>query len=236
MNSWKAMRCAVLVAVFALALAPMSAEACVNAWNMTATRGDGQVTLAWGELPEGHSAKIVRSIYGWPSDPTFGDAEQMGCWVNEPDAVVYRGAERSFVDTGVVNGRTYWYTLFVRNDANGEYLYDKSEVVITPGPVDTISTPKLGTSYVREDYRFKLVAGISNKHTVNTKMVVVMSRKVGTKWVWAKTVTRTLPEGVTYFSTVTSAPTTGSYRVVVKHVGLGERVAVSPAKYFTSHR
>ena len=237
MKSWKGIRVAVVTAVLVLTLAPLSANACVNSWGMTATPGDGQVALAWGELPAGHSAKIVRSIYGWPSNPAFGDAENLSqCWVSEPDVVVYRGTERSVVDTGVVNGRTYWYTLYVRDDATGQYLEDKSEVVSTPGPGDVISTPKFGTSYVREDVRFKLYAGISTKHTVDTKMQVVMQKKVGNKWVWARAAIYTQREGTTWFSTYIAAPTTGSYRVIIKHIGVGEKVAFSPARYFTSHR
>lgn len=236
MRMWTWMRVMALVTVLALALAPGTAGACVNAWQMTAKPGDGQVALAWSELPANHSAKIVRSIYGWPGDPSFGDSSTVaGCWTSEPDVVVYRGTERSVVDTTVTNGRTYWYTLFVRDDVTGQYLWDKSEVVATPGS-ETVSAPHVGTSYVRAGYRFRLYAGLSNKHTVDTKTVVVMSRKVDGRWVWARQATYTQREGTTWFSTAVAAPTTGAYRVVIKHVGIGERVVASPPKYFTSHR
>jgi hypothetical protein len=237
MNRWKGIRAAVLVAVLALALTPLTADACVNSWEMKATPGDGQVTLEWGELPAGHSAKIVRSIYGWPGDPTFADDPNVSnCWANEPDVVVYRGTERSVVDTGVINGRTYWYTLFVRDDATGEYLYDKSEVVATPGPVDVMSTPKVGVSSVHEDAKFKVYAGISNKHTVDTRMQVILQKKVSGKWTWVRSSTVTLREGNTWIATYTLAPTTGYYRVVFKHVGVGETPVLSPYRYFTSYR
>jgi hypothetical protein len=236
MRTWKGIRVVVLAAILAIALTPLTADACVNSWGMTATPGDGQVALAWGELPAGHSAKVVRSIYGWPGDPNFGDQANVSqCWVNEPDVVVYRGTERSVVDTTVVNGRTYWYTLFVRNDATGEYIWEKSEVVATPGSGDVISTPKVGTSAVREHVRFKVNAGISNKHTVNTKMQLILQKKVAGRWAWVRGTTYTQREGSTWFTGYTTAPTTGYYRVIVKHIGVGESPTSSPARYFRSH-
>ncbi len=250
MGKWKGVTCAVLVAALALALAPASASACVNEWGMTATRGDGQVSLAWGELPAGHSAKVVRSIYGWPSNPAFGDepsgaavggaafgaAQRVaGCYVSEPDVVVYRGTERSVVDTTVVNGRTYWYTVFVRDDATGAYLEKKSEVVATPGTVDTVTTPSLGTSYVRQGYRFKVYAKVS-RHTVDTKTQVVLQKKVGTSWKYVRSATYVQREGTSSFAAYVTAPSAGSHRVIVRNFGVAEPVAISRPRGFWSHR
>ena len=236
MRRWKGIRAAVLVAVLVLTLTPLTADACVNSWGMTAVRGDGQVALAWDQLPEGHSAKVIRSIYGWPSDPTFGDtADGARCWVNEPDTVVYRGTDGSVVDTTVVNGRTYWYTLFVRNDATGEYLAEKSEVVATPGTLDTVARPKLGTTYVRKGYRFKVMATVT-KHTCDTKTQWVLEKKVGTSWVYARSATYTQREGTTYFAAYVTAPTTGPYRVRVRQYGVGEPRVSSAGQGFWSHR
>jgi hypothetical protein len=236
MARWKGIRAVVLAAILALTLAPLPADACVNSWEMTATRGDGQVTLAWGELPAGHSAKVVRSIYGWPSKPTFGDDTNVaGCWVSEPNVVVYRGTDRSVVDTTVVNGRTYWYTLFVRNDATGEYLYEKSEVVATPGPLDTVARPKVGTSYVRRGYRFKVTTAVT-RHTCDTKTQWVLEKKVGTSWVYVRSATYTQREGTTSFSAYVTAPTTGPYRVRIRQYGVGEPRVSSSGTGFWSHR
>jgi hypothetical protein len=235
MRTWKVIRAAVLVAVLAMTLAPLSADACENSWGMTATRGDGQVALAWGELPAGHSAKVIRSIYGWPSDPTLGDDPNVAqCWVSEPDAVVYRGTDRSVVDTTAVNGRTYWYTLFVRDDATGQYVAEKSEVVATPGALDKVSTPVLGTSDVRKGSYVRVTAVVSVKHTTATKTRTMLYKKVGTSWTLVNTTVKTLRDGSRYSAAYVKPTSAGYYRVIVRHVGLGEPGANSWAKHFVA--
>lgn len=62
---------------------------------------DGQIGLSWTSPPELDFAgvRILRSTSGPPSNPGDGD-------------LVYEGADEEYVDTGLTNGTTYYYTAF----------------------------------------------------------------------------------------------------------------------------
>lgn len=90
---------------------------------LTATPGDGQVTLGWTVPPESDFAgvRIVRREDGFPTGPFDG-------------TVVYDGAGTSFVDTDVTNGITYYYGAYAY-DANGNYA---SGALASAQPFDSL--------------------------------------------------------------------------------------------------
>lgn len=254
MNSSKGVfRLALAGAVLlALALAPVSANACENNWGLVGTPGDAQVSLAWNALPANSTAKIVRTTHWWVQDGTTGDTDDGSGDATEAasDAhvsrcdfdhnnlpvVVYVGADQSFVDTGVVNGQTYYYTLFVKDTTTGEYVDGVSEINVTPNAApDTLTTPSLSTGYVKKAVGFSASSKVSTKHTTVTHAQLVLYKKVGGKWTYTKSATKTMAAGVQVFKGSIAAPSSGSYKLVVKHIGVGEATVASPARFFYSH-
>lgn len=79
---------------------PLEETAPANVSNLTATPHEKDIGLKW-QNPRGHfdSIRVVRSDKFFPRDPLEGQ-------------VVYEGDRSSFVDTDVVQGTTYFYTLF----------------------------------------------------------------------------------------------------------------------------
>ena len=232
MSGWRRMGLAVLVAALAL-VGPVAAWGCVNNWGMTATAGNGSVTLAWGVLPEGSTAKVIRSTAGWPSDPTFGDPAPAMMVAEEK--VVYEGKERSFVDTGLENGKAYWYTLFVRDDLTGAYSDKISEVISTPGEKISISTPTCSTSYVKKAVPFATAVKLTDTHACDTTARVILYKKVDGKWRYAKSGTRPLAKSATTFKAYVTAPSSGSYKMVITHDDAEHLAACSPPRFFYSH-
>lgn len=220
-----------------------------NPWHLVATPGDSQVSLSWDSLPPTDTVKIVRWTEYWVDDSATGDGDSSGsarvssvrsaCFdpdPNEEPVVVFNAAgQSSFVDTGVVNGQTYFYTMFVHDDSTGEYLDGAGHVNATPGPADTVSPPALSSSYVRRGVRFSASARVSTEHTTDTKARLVLSRKTSTGWVYAASSTRVMPADTTYFKGTIAPPTRGSYKLVVQHIGVGEATASSSPKFFYSH-
>lgn len=78
-----------------------------NVFGFTATPGNAQNTLSWTNPPEPDFAYVMirARTDGFPSDPTDG-------------RFVYQGPGNGFVDGGLTNGTTYYYTNFAF-DASG---------------------------------------------------------------------------------------------------------------------
>lgn len=266
MNRWTAVRVAAIGALVLALFAPGSAAlACdQNEWGLKAQPGDAQVTLTWNALPENATAKLVRWERWFPEDSAIGDSEETSdnagsgdatdgaqaligvasvirpaCWESEdstPPVVVYQGSDASFVDTGVVNGVTYYYTLFVQDSSTGEYYEEASRAIATPGPADTVTTPTVSVAKVRHGHAFGVGARVSAAHTIATKAQILLYRKAAHgRWQLVRSKTTALGAGATVVKGAIATPTKGSYKVVVKHVGIGESSAASPPRYFWSH-
>jgi hypothetical protein len=79
------------------------------AQNLTAHAGNGQVTLSWS-VPA-NKVVLVRQTGHSPTSANDG-------------VQVYRGNQTPFVDTGLTNGRTYFYKLFTYTvSSNGTIVY-----------------------------------------------------------------------------------------------------------------
>jgi hypothetical protein len=80
-----------------------------NVINFTAVPGDSEITLTWQNpiRPDFKAVKIMRSNDFYPSDPFSG-------------VQVYSGSGDYFLDTGLTNGLTYYYTAFA-TDFAGNY-------------------------------------------------------------------------------------------------------------------
>ena len=89
---------------------------------ITATGEDSQITLAWNDPNQISFVRtmIVRNANGYPTSPTDGQ-------------VVYEGNAETFTDTGLVNGTTYYYAL---------YVYDRAKHYSLP--VRVALAPKAG--------------------------------------------------------------------------------------------
>lgn len=76
---------------------------------ITAAAADSQIIFLWRNPSTGNFAgtTIVRKADGYPSSPTDGE-------------VIYSGNSRTFTDTNLVNGTTYYYSLYSKNAA-GQY-------------------------------------------------------------------------------------------------------------------
>jgi len=72
-----------------------------NISNFEAIAGDGQITLKWQNPadPDFKAVRIMRGEGFYPQDPEQGK-------------LVYDDKETSFVDTGLINGKRYYYTAF----------------------------------------------------------------------------------------------------------------------------
>jgi hypothetical protein len=88
---------------------PFDAVAPSPVSNFTVTAGDSQNALSWTNSadPDFADVRIQRSTTGFPPTPTSGTN-------------IYVGAGQSFNDTGLTNGVTYYYSIFVR-DTSGNY-------------------------------------------------------------------------------------------------------------------
>jgi len=72
-----------------------------NISNFEAVAGDGQISLKWRNPIESdfQAVRIMRSEDFYPQDPEQGK-------------LVYDSRETSFIDTGLINGKRYYYTAF----------------------------------------------------------------------------------------------------------------------------
>lgn len=100
--------------------------------NLSATADDGQITLAWTN-PEPDSFEqvlIYRSTAGWVAQPV----EQP----NSEYALIYQGAGTGYVDSGVDNLRTYYYSVFTQSHCSGLLCFS------TASTLDTYAYPRTG--------------------------------------------------------------------------------------------
>ncbi|MBN1584822.1 fibronectin type III domain-containing protein [Candidatus Uhrbacteria bacterium] len=76
-----------------------------NPSGLSAVSGDAQVQLSWTNPTDAdfQGVILVRSVTAYPANPTDGTE-------------AYRGTGQSFLDSTVVNGLTYFYTLFSFDD------------------------------------------------------------------------------------------------------------------------
>jgi|GEM_PF-613767 len=104
--------------------------------NLIATPGDTIVNLAWTHPPEPDFAgvRLIRKLGGFPTGPYDG-------------TLVYDGLDLTTIDTGLVNGVTYYYGAYAY-DFNGNFasgaLDDAMPFgVLPPTPTSTTTTPPL---------------------------------------------------------------------------------------------
>jgi hypothetical protein len=98
--------------------------------NFTAQAGNGQVTLGWS-LPSGADGVVIaRRTDQAPASPTDG-------------VQVYQGTQTQFIDSGLVNGQTYYYKAFTYSTAGGTTLY--SDASVSPGTTATPTAPVTAT-------------------------------------------------------------------------------------------
>ncbi len=106
-----------------------------NVSNLTAVYGAGRVTLSWQNpsFPLFAGVVVVKSDHGIPISPTDGE-------------LIYEGSAQSLPDPDVVAGRTYFYTVFVKNTI-GNYSSGALTFASIPVPLPTgTSTPPGGTT------------------------------------------------------------------------------------------
>ncbi len=87
--------------------------------NFTVTAGDAQNALAWSNplISDFSQVRVQRSATGFPANPGEG-------------TTIYSGTAQNYLDTGLVNGTTYYYSIFAR-DTSGNFS----------GPAQASGTP-----------------------------------------------------------------------------------------------
>lgn len=94
-----------------------------NVSGLNAVASSGQVDLSWSLPTDGDltGIMVVRSTTGTPTSPTDGD-------------VVFDGLASAYTDTGLINGVTYFYTVFAYDSAGN--LSSGASVSATPASSD----------------------------------------------------------------------------------------------------
>jgi uncharacterized protein (TIGR03382 family) len=83
--------------------------------SLVAEAGDARVTLTWTNPADATGVRVLRSTTGYASDE---------CDVDD-QVTVFDGPGSYFIDSGLVNGTRYFYTVFAR-DAHGNYSEETS--------------------------------------------------------------------------------------------------------------
>jgi hypothetical protein len=104
-----------------------------------ATARENSIALTWSDFSEsGEQVRILRSAKFFPVDPYDGK-------------VVYQGAgERGFVDTDVVPGVTYYYTLFVLDEFEHYSSGSVAKAAITQAPTPVFDDIDYSPAYEDE--------------------------------------------------------------------------------------
>jgi len=101
----------------------------LNVEHFQAIPGDKEISLTWENPLQTQAARIIRSTEFYPTDPFEGD-------------LVYEGAAESFLDTGLENGKRYYYTAFAR-DENGNYASGVVASAIPSAVQDLVLPPEI---------------------------------------------------------------------------------------------
>ncbi|HTK04833.1 MAG TPA: fibronectin type III domain-containing protein [Candidatus Eisenbacteria bacterium] len=110
-----------------------------NVSGLTATPGNQQVALNWTNPtdPDFAGVRIVRKTAGFSTGPNDG-------------TIIYTGADQTFLDTGLTNGTTYYYTVY---SFDGPLNFSSgAQASATPVPPPDTTPPSAVTN-------FKAVAG-----------------------------------------------------------------------------
>ncbi len=115
---------------------------------LTQTSGDGQVFLSWlNPTVDGDAVRILRSTVGFANSATNTFNQ----------TVIFDQPGTNFRDTGLVNGTTYFYTVFARSSAG-----------FFSAPATINATPVLGADTVAPAPVSNLVQSIDNERVTLT--------------------------------------------------------------------
>ncbi|MCL5674862.1 MAG: C25 family cysteine peptidase [Candidatus Omnitrophica bacterium] len=124
-------RVAVLSAIFNWLLSPTQTGV------FTATPGNSQITLNWQTLPPNQTGiLILRKVGGYPtSQPTNGTTYTVGQSIGDGTIVYVDGATPlSYIDTGLTNGKAYYYTAYTYTSNSAYSLYGNAYATPSSGP------------------------------------------------------------------------------------------------------
>ena len=106
-----------------------------NIYNLKATPGDGQVTLTWNKSQDlDYQGVMIRS-----SDMFYPNIDSIGLIYNgmgEKNGV----SGNRYIDIGLVNGKTYYYTLFAYNSKGNHASGVSIKAIPSKYPVSTITS------------------------------------------------------------------------------------------------
>ena len=106
----------------------------------TATPGDKKITLTWN-LPASSIGVLIlrKDTGGYPTGtPTDGTSYSVGNTIGD-GTVIYVGAGSSYVDTGLTNGNTYYYSAFFYK--SGPVYSSRVNASATPSAVGELGAP-----------------------------------------------------------------------------------------------
>ena len=126
-----------------------------NVTNFTATPASGQISLNWTNPTSDFSGtRILRKTGSSPANPNDG-------------TVVYDNNGTSYIDTGLTNGTTYYYTAFshdaVLNYASGVQVSANPRDTVAPAAITTLSATALTAHTIRLNW-----TAVGDDNTVGT--------------------------------------------------------------------